>query len=58
MINVLDKLLLALKSLLALVERHPTYEKTLSSRIKFAQHWAKLSEEQKKAAIPDERLYK
>lgn len=55
---MLDKVLLALKSLIALTERHPTYEKTLPSRIRFAQHWTGLTEDQRKAAIPDERLYK
>jgi hypothetical protein len=50
--------MLALKSLTVLTERHPNYQKTVPSKIKLLHHWLKLSEEQRKAAIPDERLYK
>ncbi|CDW89756.1 n-alpha-acetyltransferase auxiliary subunit-like [Stylonychia lemnae] len=53
-----NKLLEALKAVIALTERHPTYEKTLSSRIRFSQHWNSLTEEQRKQAIPDEKLLK
>lgn len=52
----IDKLLLALKSLLCLIEKHPNYEKTLGAKIKFMKHWQGLSEEERKKAIPDERL--
>jgi hypothetical protein len=41
-----------------LIERYPTYEKTLISRIRFAQYWSSLSEDQKKAAIADENMRK
>jgi hypothetical protein len=54
--DYIDKLLLALKSLLCLVEKHPNYEKTLSAKIQFLRHWQGLSDEERKKAIPDERL--
>lgn len=57
LINSLDKLLLALKSLVTLVEHHPTYEKTITSKIKFFRQWMTMTEADKKAAIKDEKLY-
>jgi len=51
-----EKLSLAFKCLQILIEKHPNYEKTLVSRIKFAQHWTTLTDEQRKKGINDENL--
>lgn len=48
---------MALKSLLCLVERHPTYHKTIPSKVKFFSHWLQLTEAQRLNEIKDERLY-
>ena len=52
-----DKLLLALKSLICLVERHPESPKIVAAKVRFFKHLLSLSEEERKKAIPDERLY-
>jgi hypothetical protein len=39
-----------------LVEKHPNYAKTISAKINFSRYWQSLTEEQRKKAIPDERL--
>ena len=60
MLNIsLDKLLLALKSLVCLVERHTetSLQKVLAAKAAFFKHWLSLSEEQKLAAFKDQRLY-
>ena len=54
----IDKLLNALKAVICLDERHPTYEKTIISKIRFLKHWHSLTEEQRRSAIPDERIFK
>jgi hypothetical protein len=54
----LDKIFLALKSLICLNENHAANPKTEVAKARFFKHWLDLSEEQRKKAIPDERLYK
>ena len=54
----IDKLLNALKAVICLDERHPTFEKTIISKIRFLKHWHSLTEEQRRSAIPDERIFK
>ena len=55
---ILDKLLLALKSLICLSERHPSSPKLIPAKVRFFLSWLGLTEEERKKAIPDERLYK
>jgi len=47
---------MAVKSLICLVERHPTYEKTHSSKMRFFDYWLKLDETKRQEYIGDERL--
>lgn len=46
---------MALTSVQTLVERHPTFEKTVPMKLRFLTHWYKLTEEEKKQAIPNEK---
>lgn len=54
----IDKLLLALRSLVCLVDRHSaTSAKVPVAKARFFLHWLAQSEEQRKAALKDERIY-
>ena len=56
-ISFLDKLALALKSLICLHERHPESPKLLSAKVRFFKHWLSLTEEQRTKDFGDEKLY-
>jgi hypothetical protein len=49
---------LALKSLVCLQERHSDSPKLAPAKARFFRHWVALSEEQRTAAVKDERLQK
>ena len=53
----LDKLPLALKSLICLHERHGDSPKYLPAKLRFFKHWNSLTEEQRAKEFGDDRLY-
>lgn len=48
--------MLALKSLICLVEKHPSYAKTHSMKIRFFDHWIRLDESKRQEVVGDARL--
>ena len=51
-------MLLALKALIALIERHGESPKVALAKARFFKHWIGLSEGERASAIKDERILK
>lgn len=56
--SIIDKLLLALKSLSLLAERHgDSHPKTIPSKVNFFKYWLSQTDDQRKAAVKDDKAY-
>ena len=53
----IGKYALALKSLICLSEKHSSFPKTHSSKLRFFSQWATLDEPKQKAAFSDEKIF-